>query len=107
MKDYIDTQVMFVGGQYVDQPITGDLMRQVKQSVDNILLPLKSPASASDQMIADYRITCDTSNNTPSITAQNRLLCDYAVKLLNMNRFMIFRTQISAGVVITTTQLGQ
>ncbi|GIM47038.1 tail protein [Collibacillus ludicampi] len=107
MKDYIDQLVYTIGGQFVDQPITPDLMRQVYQSVDNILYPMKNPASPSDQMIADYKITCDNTNNPPSSTGQNRLICDYAVKLLNMNRFMIFRTQIGAGVVITSTHQGQ
>jgi phage tail sheath protein FI len=101
MKDYIDTKVSLIGGIYVDQPITDGLMRQVKQSIDNVLLPMKSPANAVDQMIADYRIVCDSTNNSSDSLAQNRLICDYAVKLLNINRFMIFRTQISPGVVIT------
>jgi hypothetical protein len=101
MKDYIDQLVFTIGGQFVDAPITTDLMRQVYQSVDNILLPMKSPASAADQMIADYKITCDSTNNPTSSTQQNRLICDCAVKLLNIDRFMIFRTQISPGVVIT------
>lgn len=106
MKDYIDSLVFTVGGQFVDAPIIADLMRQVYQSVDNILLPMKTPASANDQMVADYKVICDSTNNPPSSIAQNRLICDYAVKLLNMNRFMIFRTQISPGVVITSTSQG-
>lgn len=104
MKDYIDSLVYTIGGQFVDMPITADLMRKVAQTVDNILLPMKHPASASDQMIADYKIQCDTNNNTSTTLSQNILICDYAVKLLNMNRFMVFRTQIGSGVVITTTQ---
>lgn len=104
MKDYIDQLVFTIGGQFVDAPITPDLMRQVYQSVDNILLPMKSPASAADQMIADYKITCDGTNNPQSSIAQNRLICDYAVKLLNIDRFMVFRTQIGAGVVISTNK---
>lgn len=101
MKDYIDQLVYQIGGQFVDQPITDDVMRQVYQSVDNILQPMKSPINPQDQMIADYKVVCDASNNPASSIAQNRLVCDYAVKLLNVNRFMIFRTQIGAGVVIT------
>jgi uncharacterized protein len=107
MRDYIDQLVFTIGGQFVDDPITDDLMRQVRQSVDNILQPMKDPAAVQDKMIADYRIICDSTNNPASSISQNRLLCDYAVKLLNMNRFMIFRTQIGAGVVITSTQLGK
>lgn len=101
MKDYIDSLVFTQGGLYVDEPITEDLMRQVKQTVDNILYIMKMPNAPQDKMISDYRITCDGSNNSGSSLAQNMLICDYAVKLLNMNRFMIFRTQISPGVIIT------
>lgn len=104
MKDYIDQLVFTIGGQFVDAPITPDLMRQVYQSVDSILFPMKSPASASDQMIADYKVTCDSTNNPQASIAQNRLICDYAVKLLNIDRFMVFRTQIGAGVVISTNK---
>ncbi|MDB5083313.1 MAG: hypothetical protein JWN30_199 [Bacilli bacterium] len=104
MKDYIDQLVFSVGGQFVDAPITADLMRQVYQSVDNILYPMKSPATASDQMIADYKIICDGTNNPSTSTSQNRLICDYGVKLLNIDRFMIFRTQIGAGVVISSNK---
>lgn len=101
MRDYIDQLVFSVGGRFVDQPITDDVMRHVYQSVDNILQPMKSPVIPTDQMIADYKVVCDASNNPPESIAQNRLICDYAVKLLNVNRFMIFRTQIGAGTVIT------
>jgi uncharacterized protein len=101
MKDYIDQLVYSIGGQFVDQPITDDVMRHVYQSIDNILQPMKSPITKSDQMIADYKVVCDATNNPMDSIAQNRLICDYAVKLLNVNRFMIFRTQISSGVVIT------
>jgi len=107
MKDYIDQLVFQIGGQFVDVPITDDLMRQIYQSIDNILQPMKDPASAKDKMIADYRIICDSTNNSDSSIGQNQLICDYAVKLLNMNRFMVFRTQIGPGVVITSTQQGQ
>jgi phage tail sheath protein FI len=101
MQDYINQLVSQVGGQFVDQPITEDLMRQVFHCVDNILQPMKSPIAPGDQMIADYKVVCDASNNPAQSIAQNRLVCDYAVKLLNVNRFMIFRTQIGTGVVIT------
>jgi phage tail sheath protein FI len=107
MKDYIDQLVFMVGGLFVDEPITDDLMRQVRQSIDNILQPMKDPSAVKDKMIADYRIICDKTNNPDDSVAQNRLICDYAVKLLNMDRFMIFRTQIGSGVVITSTQQGQ
>lgn len=107
MKDYIDSLVFTIGGQYVDAPITPDLWRQIKQSVDNILYPMKKPTTAADQMIADYKITCDSSNNPSNVTQQNMVVCDYAVKLLNINRWLIFRTQISPGVVITSTSQGQ
>lgn len=103
MKDYIDQMVSLVGGQFVDEPITNDLLRQVGQSVDNIFQPMKDPAAIQDKMMADYRIICDSTNN---LQGQDRVICDYAVKLLNMNRFMIFRTQIGAGVVMTSTQQG-
>ncbi|KEO82997.1 phage tail sheath family protein [Tumebacillus flagellatus] len=101
MQDYINQLVSQVGGQFVDQPITDDLMRQVYHCVDNLLQPMKAPISPADQMIADYKVVCDASNNPASSIAQNRLICDYGVKLLNVNRFMIFRTQIGTGVVIT------
>lgn len=101
MQDYINQLVSQVGGQFVDQPITDDLMRQVFHCVDNILQPMKSPIAPADQMIADYKVVCDASNNPATSIAQNRVVCDYAVKLLNVNRFMIFRTQIGSGVVIT------
>lgn len=104
MKDYIDNIVFTIGGQFVDLPITDDLMRKVSQTVDNILYPMKNPANAPDQQIADYKIQCDSGNNPQSSLDQNILVCDYAVKLLNMNRFMVFRTQIGSGVVITSTQ---
>lgn len=101
MKDYINQKVSEVGGLYVDRPITEELMDQVYHAVDNILRSMKSPISSSEQMIADYKVVCDSTNNPPTSIAQNMLVCDYAVKLLNINRFMIFRTQIGAGVVIT------
>ncbi|NRD80285.1 phage tail sheath family protein [Bacillus sp. BRMEA1] len=104
MKDYIDQTVFMVGGQFVDEPITDDLMRQVVQAVDNKIRPMKEPNSAQDKMIADYKIICDKTNNPDTSIAQNRLICDYAVKLLNMDRFMIFRTQIGSGVIITSAQ---
>ncbi|MBL0386226.1 hypothetical protein JJB07_06115 [Tumebacillus sp. ITR2] len=101
MQDYINQLVSSVGGLFVDQPITDDLMRQVYHSVDNALRPLKSPINPAEQMIVDYKVVCDASNNPAQSIAQNRLICDYAVKLLNVNRFMIFRTQIGSGVVVT------
>jgi phage tail sheath protein FI len=104
MNDYIDELVASVGGQFVDDPVTTDLMRQVGQVVDNILYPMKNPNAPQDQMIQDYTINCSNSNNPSTSMKQGKLICDYAVQLLNMDRFMIFRTQISNGVVIKSNQ---
>jgi uncharacterized protein len=102
MKDFIDQSVFQMSGSFVDMPITPDLMRKVAQTVDNVLFPLKSPSSASNQMIADYMIQCDSNNNTAESLSANQLICDYAVKLLNINRFMVFRVQIGSGVVTSS-----
>lgn len=106
MKDYIDQLVYTFSGKFVDLPITPDLMRQVSQTIDNILYPMKNPNAAADQMIADYVINCSASNNPAASLAQNKLITDYAVKLLNMDRFEIFRSQIGSGVVINTQPQG-
>lgn len=102
MKDYIDSLVSTVGGQFVDMPITTDLMRQETQALDNILYPMKNPNAPQDQMIADYTINCSASNNPLSSQQQGKLICDYAVRLLNMDRFEVFQTQIGPGVVINS-----
>lgn len=104
MNDYIDSLVATVGGQFVDMPITPDLMRQVTQAVDNVLYPMKNPNAPQDQMIADYVINCSASNNPDISTGQDKLICDFAAKLLNMDRFQVFRQQIGSGVVITNNQ---
>lgn len=107
MRDYIDTLVASAGGQLADMPIIPKLMDDVTQVVDNVLFPMKNPNAAQDQMIQDYVIDCSTSNNPDLSLQSDKLICDYAVKLLNMSRFLIFRTQIGSGVVITSTQQGQ
>lgn len=104
MKDYINMLVFSVAGIYVDLPITEDLMRQVEQTVNNILYPMKNPNAPENQMIQDYLVNCSDTNNTDTTMQQGKLICDYAVKLLNINRFMVFRTEIGNGVVITTPQ---
>lgn len=108
MDDFIVQSVNTALGQFVDKPITtttGGLLDQQQHTVSAFIDPLKgSNNEAGEPMISDYSVQCDTKNNPGTITQNDMTIIDTKVKLLNMNRFLLFRTQIGAGVVTTISQ---
>lgn len=108
MDDFIVASINSSLGQFVDEPITtttDGLLDQQKHTVSAFLDPLTgSNNEASQPMISTYSVQCDTKNNPTTVTQNNMTVIDTKVQLLNMNRFLLFRTQIGAGVVTTTSQ---
>ena len=106
MDDFIVQSINTALGQFVDEPITTQLMTDQTHTVSAFLDPLtKSTNAAGQPMIDSFSVQCDAKNNPTSITQNDMTVIDTKVKLFNMNRFLLFRTQIGAGVVTTTSQV--
>lgn len=106
MDDFISASIDAALGQFVDEPITDELLLDQTHTVSGFLDPLKgSNNEAGDPMIEDYSVQCDASNNPSSVTQNDMTIIDTRVKLFNINRFLLFRTQIGAGVITTTSQV--
>ncbi|EPZ47634.1 hypothetical protein [Alicyclobacillus acidoterrestris] len=110
MDDFIVESVETSLGQYVDEPITtttGGLLDQQQHTVSAFLDPLLGENNeAGEPMIQAYSVQCDTKNNPPSVTDNDMTIIDTRVQLFNMNRFLLFRTTIAAGVVTTTSSVS-
>jgi phage tail sheath protein FI len=105
MDDFIVESINTALGQFVDEPITSQLMTDQQHTVSAFLDPLTGPNNeAGEPMIEAYSVQCDAKNNPDSITQNDMTVIDTKVKLFNINRFLLFRTQIGAGVITTTSQ---
>lgn len=105
MDDFIVQSLNTALGQFVDEPITTQLLTDQSHTVSAFLDPLTGSTNEAGQpMIQAYSVQCDTKNNTASVTQNDMTIIDTKVQLFNMNRFLLFRTQIGAGVVTTTSQ---
>lgn len=105
VDDFIVQSINTALGQFVDEPITTSLMTDQAHTVSAFLDPLSgSNNEAGQPMISTFSVQCDLKNNPASITQNDMTVIDTKVKLFNMNRFLLFRTQIGSGVVTTTSQ---
>ncbi len=103
MNDFIVESINTALGAYVDEPITPTLLQDQQSTVSAFLNPLTTNNNESGKpMIASYSVQCNSKNNPVSITSTNTTIIDTLVQLFNMNRFILFRTQIAAGVITTT-----
>lgn len=107
MTDFIVASINTALGQFVDEPITASLLFDQQHTVSNFLESLKGPNNeAGEPMIEDYTVQCDAKNNTSSVTQNDQTVIDTYVKLFNINKYLLFRTQIGASV-ITTNEVTQ
>lgn len=107
MDDFIVQSINKALGQFVDDPITSKLLQDQYHTVANFLEALKGQNNeAGEPMIEDYSVQCDAKNNPSSITQNDMTVIDTKVKLFNINRYLLFRTQIGAGVITTVPVNG-
>lgn len=105
MDDFIVESVNTALGAFVDEPITDTLLGDQQHTVSAFLDPLTGQNNeAGEPMIKSYNAQCDSKNNPPMITGNDMTIIDTAVQLFNMNRFLLFRTTIAAGVITTASQ---
>ncbi|MCF8566911.1 hypothetical protein LLE49_19515 [Alicyclobacillus tolerans] len=105
MNYFIVDSINTALGQFVDEPITTQLLSDQQHTVSNFLDPLTGVNNeAGAPMIESFSVQCDAKNNPSSVTQNDMTVTDTKVKLFNMNRFLLFRSEVGAGVVTTTLQ---
>ena len=97
MCDWVMETIEENFGWAVSELHTPELRVALKESIGKWAEDLKGI-----QWIEDYSVTCDETNNPPSVREARKLYCDIAIRLFSVADYIIFRVLVSETAVIVS-----